>query len=674
MIIVTATVADIRRAAAGKGPSEAQRKAQQARRLIRIPSKAERSRLYTEAAVSIAAREGFFLPAHGGRPWRCEVRVSDVGGACGISGNRGMDGERIADVMSGGPKWAKVDGHTKAKKISIVTGKKSGALFRWFRGRLELACLPHIFEHADAMEARINVMPMRRVYKSDGDSDEEEDEEEFDQVPKTALQERQTSELSHLAWNNPDFPAPDVQRWWLSPDQRWFQSRSEAVDYANELLRRDKFVDRVLYGLSEWGKQLRPAKPTKKMSLEAGYYRFLRDGLWVVGQEEDWLEERVEAWKRRKNRKQEGKSMKNGTKREEQSHEKTNLLTLLSCLDSIESEIFTSPEGNNGLSQGEEGSVDCLDTKVSINAAVVSPSPITSIPQAKEEGIIPDTLTNGNIITKTYDISKMIVTAALPSKNPRPGQVPRISKSYHWRLAPSQIELCLDAVMDHYNSVMYTVKARNLHFELADGFDVLRERGRGRFDMELAAFDEPLFDFLTDPTKAAWMPVVRKILGEDAVLVHKGAFFSLPGSETQVYHQDGVHLNTKKQLPCHAINVFIPLVDLCGQNGPTEFCLGTHVLGYDGFLREMVETPLATAGTPIIFDYRLGHRGMRNSSRAPRPVVYLTYTSASKEFSDSVNFSRKRYRKLGELVDKPLSREERVRKRRESENPQVKQK
>jgi len=164
------------------------------------------------------------------------------------------------------------------------------------------------------------------------------------------------------------------------------------------------------------------------------------------------------------------------------------------------------------------------------------------------------------------------------------------------------------------------------------------------------------------------MPIVRAILGEEVVLIHKGCFMSLPGAGSQVYHQDGVHLTTQTQRPCHAINVFVPLVDLQSRNGPTEFVLGSHVLGHDGYDRDFLETPKPTAGTPVIFDYRLGHRGLANSSTSCRPIVYCTYARASdgKEFRDSVNFSRKRYHKIGELSAKPLSREERRNKRKRS--------
>jgi len=246
--------------------------------------------------------------------------------------------------------------------------------------------------------------------------------------------------------------------------------------------------------------------------------------------------------------------------------------------------------------------------------------------------------------------------------------IPTKQVTQRWCLNQEQIDLCFSACMDHYETVMRTVKSRDLHRELQDGFDVLRERGFGRYDMELPAFDDTnTFGFLTDPTKAPWMPVVKAILGDDAILIHKGCFLSMPGSAPQEYHQDGVHLTTQTQRPCHAINVFIPLVDLNSRNGPTEFCLGSHILGLEGYDRDFVEVPKPKAGTPVIFDYRLGHRGLgNNSSRSCRPIVYCTYARAAqgKEFRDSVNFSRKRYHKIGELCSKPLSREERCNKRK----------
>ena len=61
---------------------------------------------------------------------------------------------------------------------------------------------------------------------------------------------------------------------------------------------------------------------------------------------------------------------------------------------------------------------------------------------------------------------------------------------------------------------------------------------------------------------------------------------------------------------------------------------------------------------PLVFDYRNGHRGMGNNTDEVRPVLYLTY-SANGKFTDEVNFSKRRYHKLGEMIAAPKSREER---------------
>ena len=621
------------------------------------------------------------------------------------------------------------------------------------------------------------------------------------------------SQLLYIDFSSFSTAVPDVKRTWRSPDLKTFNSRKAAVDYAKVLVKRDKLIDKVLHGFGGHGLMCRPVKPTKKAALDAGLARFLRDGLWVVGQEEDWLEEALEVWKMREaNReKREEKEAREAEAQENAESEKKEAVKMevvsapsssgmqgsavLECeytgsvtspnknkpsypviekpkadaqsakappaAEQAEGTAKASAEGtgtnvdNNAVIEGEytgsmtspnknqpsspvakkqktdapssearpaggdaSTSAESTGTTVDNSVRMITPSPTsngdaaaatagagavttaaaavaavassaaaavaavassaaaavagvassqnaTSTTSSEDQGNKVVDVHVADVTTSTGSVDTKKVESAQKKKKPQgPRKPPKIAQSTHYRLTQAQIDACNVAVKEHYDKVMYTVKARNLFFELADGFDVLRERGRGRFDMELDAFDTPAFDFLTDLNKAAWMPIVRKILGDDAILVHKGAFLSTPGAETQIYHQDGVHLNKKIQKPCHAVNVFIPLVDLDISNGPTEFCLGTHYLGYDHFVRDMCDTPTPKAGTPLIFDYRLGHRGLGNSSPHSRPVVYLTYTPASSEFKDSVNFSRKRYKKLGELVDKPLSRSERALKRK----------
>ena len=43
------------------------------------------------------------------------------------------------------------------------------------------------------------------------------------------------------------------------------------------------------------------------------------------------------------------------------------------------------------------------------------------------------------------------------------------------------------------------------------------------------------------------------------------------------------------------------------------------------------------AGSAILFDYRILHRGLRNDTDAPRPMLYYTY--GRQWFRDSTNYS-----------------------------------
>lgn len=317
--------------------------------------------------------------------------------------------------------------------------------------------------------------------------------------------------------------------------------------------------------------------------------------------------------------------------------------------------------------------------RVQMGGSVIStsPSPPDVVGDAVVDSIDDSDKKQSGSTSPTSATQKVAKSATLPLLTPSimtPFQVAlakkqaEFTRSKKWRLNEEQIKKCYVAGLEHYDQIMRTVTARDLTRELQDGFDLLRERGKGRWDMNLPEWDSHAYSFLNDTQKSPWMPLVREILGKDVVLIHKGMFLSMPGSSKQVYHQDGPHLTTQYQKPCHAINVFIPLVNLTLDNGPTEFCLGSHILGHEEFNENFLDIPTVAAGTPIIFDYRLGHRGLANSSKTCRPIVYCTYAAAAngKEFRDSVNFSQKRYHRIGELVEKGLTREERAEKRKRS--------
>ena len=235
------TVADMKRAAkTGQAPNKNRRE------LVRIPSKQTREGIYAEAAQAIANKEQGSMALYGGRPWTVTARITEPKGA----------------------------------------GKPP--LFRWFRGQIELAVLPHLLEK----------VPEPPKLKGN-----QEYTEEDEYIPSTCLEERAVSSLSWVAWEDREYAIPNVAVKWLSPDHVIFYSRKSAWEHQNKLAEQQIFLNRMIYGVGNRGQKLKPFKPTKKDAMKAGKWRFLRDGLWVVGQEEAWQEERAEWWQEELERK-----------------------------------------------------------------------------------------------------------------------------------------------------------------------------------------------------------------------------------------------------------------------------------------------------------------------------------------------------------------------------------
>ena len=163
---------------------------------------------------------------------------------------------------------------------------------------------------------------------------------------------------------------------------------------------------------------------------------------------------------------------------------------------------------------------------------------------------------------------------------------------------------------------------------------------------------------------APWMPLVHAALGADAALTHFGCMLSFPGSATQPWHSDGPHVlshgDERFVAPLHALNVFVPLVDLTPSNGPTDYVPTSH-MDYDA--KTGSKTPSFKAGSALLFDYRLKHRGLGNTGDEPRPLLYITY--AKPFFLDVYNFDRRRYKSLP-VVEQHATREERRKKRQKS--------
>lgn len=281
----TATLSDIRH------PPTSQKR----RVLYKVPSAKIRHELYDELALCLEDRESRLLPKYGGRPWQVLCRVQDA------------------------PK-----------------GGRGSPFFRWHRGKLELAVLPHILEkipdppsfpgyqQTDFGVVRRLIKPKRNnnnphsYNNSDDDSSEseEEEEEQYDNLTPEEIQRmeslvgREVSVLSQVSWDHRNniqkgAPLPTISIKWTCPLRQTFTSRKAAWDHALELAKAEQFVDRFLRGLGKTGVELKPFRPTRAQALQAGKVRFLRDGLWVVGQEQHWQNGRYLAIAHREQRAQE---------------------------------------------------------------------------------------------------------------------------------------------------------------------------------------------------------------------------------------------------------------------------------------------------------------------------------------------------------------------------------
>ena len=179
-----------------------------------------------------------------------------------------------------------------------------------------------------------------------------------------------------------------------------------------------------------------------------------------------------------------------------------------------------------------------------------------------------------------------------------------------------------------------------------NGFTEIVRRSSGRYEYRYNTSSPPFNDskILLNPTLITTLSLIFKdtpyrLMGRSIVL-------STPNSKDQAWHVDGSHLSPTQHLPPHCLNVFIPLLDLQASHGPTSIRPRTQFYTRD-LARQMLgamcrkellpaATPLVAAGSALLFDYRVLHRGLANTSREDRPVLVLTY--AKEGFDDVYNF------------------------------------
>ncbi len=208
------------------------------------------------------------------------------------------------------------------------------------------------------------------------------------------------------------------------------------------------------------------------------------------------------------------------------------------------------------------------------------------------------------------------------------------------------VELVLDVSRRRARVLREALGAKEIGIGSAAGYVEIVQRSPGRWDVPIA-----LQQFGLDDREMPWWPLVAAVLGEDAEHSFSGVVFSEPGSPAQYWHTDSPHVAPEHRA-AHAINVLVALHDVPMAMGPTECARGSHVLtnhlsNSSLVLDELIYQQAGTspellvkgthcrvpescvswmaAGSCLVFDDRILHRGRVNQSDDTRHVAYFSY-------------------------------------------------
>ena len=238
---------------------------------------------------------------------------------------------------------------------------------------------------------------------------------------------------------------------------------------------------------------------------------------------------------------------------------------------------------------------------------------------------------------------------------------------------PDFLEHILTAARDRSDTVRRALGTAEIGIGSSAGFREIVQRSPGRWDIPAAQSE-----FGLDSAALPWWPLVTALLGIDAEHTFSGVVSSDPGSPAQYWHADSPHLATGHR-PAHALNVLVALHDIPMAMGPTECARGSHrltnhlrfpTLVCDELIYQHPNTspeslaaaakaatpegqaePMA-AGSCLVFDDRLLHRGLANGSDSERHVAYFGYRR--KGYAENTHFES--VRSVFAVADAPESR------------------
>ena len=219
----------------------------------------------------------------------------------------------------------------------------------------------------------------------------------------------------------------------------------------------------------------------------------------------------------------------------------------------------------------------------------------------------------------------------------------------------------LEVSLSRSDQVISALGKQPIGIGSAAGFDEVVQRSPGRWDIPITPNE-----FGVDDRPLPWWPLIAAVLGEDAEHSFSGVVYSDPGSPAQCWHIDSPHVSAD-HLPAHALNVMIALHDTPLAMGPTELAKGSHRLTNHlqnpalvsdelvyqhettapeqlvvaaGQAAPEIFSSALTAGSCLIFDDRILHRGLGNTSDSRRSMVYFSYRQAG--YEENTHFEAQR--------------------------------
>ncbi len=211
-----------------------------------------------------------------------------------------------------------------------------------------------------------------------------------------------------------------------------------------------------------------------------------------------------------------------------------------------------------------------------------------------------------------------------------------------------ELRTCIDGEIANIENL---ISCRRPHINIGKdviSFKEIASRGNERFDLLLPKTSTAR-NFVEKVLLERIAHVVERLLNGrmgETIDFDISVVYSKPGAPNQGWHADGDHQKGASDAgwdadgwkahlaETYALCLFIPLIDLDGETGYTQFWPASHRnKGLAGF-GPVAEITAATwdgkcrAGDAIWYDYRLMHRGMGNTSDAIRPVVQILFKKA----------------------------------------------